>query len=357
MSGRRALRYGPMIWAEDRPRYPTDPGLFPKPRPLEAVPATLDSSFGRIFPGARVQRVRGISTRPFGHYIVLAPNATPWLYAKLLPTHAADRLKQADVLARACAEAGLVVPVLRQCHVLTDLPNSTLLVFDFLSGRAPEPALIDPERLGYDLAVLHAAMRPLGPALGLPSATAAWIGALEHRRRAVLAGQTVAPTPAWAAELLTRWTENAAAALDSPTACHGDLHAGNILISQSGRPMFLDFEDALHSFLWPGFDIAKLIERLFLVPSEGTSENDVTSRVSAMLQSYRKQARMHPLGRRGQMRRALEWHICVSVLVIVTAPNAKSSVWMLELDKMRRLAELHQRHRAWWEEAGESLTR
>jgi len=46
---------------------------------------------------------------------------------------------------------------------------------------------------------------------------------------------------------------------------HGDLNVGNIIFVDD-RPIILDFEDTIHSFFSPIFDIAFILERFILIP-------------------------------------------------------------------------------------------
>ena len=71
---------------------------------------------------------------------------------------------------------------------------------------------------------------------------------------------------------------------EAATPLHGDLNLGNLLILEAG-PVFLDFEDTLHSVLPVSHELALVIERILL--ASPLDEADTVELGGAFLDAYR----------------------------------------------------------------------
>lgn len=119
--------------------------------------------------------------------------------------------------------------------------------------------------------------------------------------------------------------------------CHGDLNLGNICFNNKWGFIFIDFEEALHSFFWPGLDLAKIIERVLLPNAEYLTEQRLTLYINNLVSGYTESSDCS-LGRdffvgNGDLARAMRWHLAYSSYVMADNFEVNGSVWNQELNK------------------------
>ena len=108
---------------------------------------------------------------------------------------------------------------------------------------------------------------------------------------------------------------------------HGDLNAGNVMSSGKGGDVFLDLEEAGHSYFPPLADIAMAIERFILFDAPGKRES--VRRLRSFIAGYMKEAGT-PFSREAgspgrqiaDMIRQIDYH-AVAILLSMSRPERK----------------------------------
>lgn len=232
----------------------------------------------RAWLGARVgwrvvERLPGLSNRSYRLALDAAPGLDTRDVVVRLPgprSHVAvDRARELHA-ARAAAQVGVAPGV---CYAD---PDRGVLVTDWLAGtRHLEAADLDrSDRLNRTVAALarlHAAPVSLGRPLE-PGAVLA-----DYRARCRAMGTALEPG---AATWISR-AEDVAANLPRPARralCHGDLSAGNVLVTSGGAVWVVDFEYAVDAD--PSWDLAEL----------ASSRGIDVATSAALVQAYRAAA-------------------------------------------------------------------
>lgn len=126
--------------------------------------------------------------------------------------------------------------------------------------------------------------------------------------------------------------------------CHGDINLGNILVRHDSTAVFIDLEDALHSAVWPGLDIAKAIERILLPRVSSSDIVQLESAIDALVQAYLTMdgpdlgSGVEPGS--GHLARTMRWHTGLAIVVITSNRHIRSSTIRCELTKFKEVIRL-----------------
>jgi Ser/Thr protein kinase RdoA (MazF antagonist) len=126
---------------------------------------------------------------------------------------------------------------------------------------------------------------------------------------------------------------------------HNDLNAGNVLQDTKGNIWFLDFEEAIWSYLPPYFDIAKVIERFILVNEDWDIQTKITAS-QRLLHTYRV-VRGDNYGMGCSIPVALGWLLGFSWLRMSDLLFDRQAIQHPEVRKFLRLAELLDENELW----------
>ncbi len=288
-------------------------------------------------PGAAPAYLRHFET---GH-----AGARPSCFIKLIPD--VERLHEQHVasLAHRLAAHQVLTPTLRDQVAVAG--GRTAFVYEWVDGVMPEGTDADLAGIGAALAEFHRALARQDEHYRFHERT-------DHRLSELrsLAGSerferywlgTAACGFAW------RMSQAFVAGLDTlreaAQPCHGDLNAGNLLRRDDARIAFLDLEDALHSALWPGLDLARLIERLVLVHATTSDGVQGVGRATRRLvDAYRNAGGaasvMSDESGRGRLAAAMRWHMGLAVLVLTLRVDRESPVCRAEIAKFEEIESL-----------------
>lgn len=322
-------------------RPPARMGLTPDPlKWRDAGPQTVSLIEALDIPRDGVEAVLDANDEPA--YLRITGTGQP-MFIKLIPEGELEKETHAFSLAASLNDISALTPApLWRREVNND---RTAFAYAWTNGRHPTPESTDFRLLGGDIAVLH---RTLG---SLPDS--GWIEARTARRidalLAAMRDQDQAVLRMWrhwepdARRSLDAFAELSPAIRQQGVPIHGDLNPGNILIS-SRKAIFLDLEDATHSALWPGLDLAKIIERLVL-PEIATAGTDwARDSIASLLAGYKANDGLQLCNAAGlTFKKALLWHIGLSV-TLLTEGSFSEEVRYAEMNKFSDLATLVDQH-------------
>jgi Ser/Thr protein kinase RdoA (MazF antagonist) len=167
----------------------------------------------------------------------------------------------------------------------------------FLAGaRHTDGSLGDLTALGASLAAAHRSLRTFPEAEAIRSAA---LTRYQRFARVIAFARETARLEKWErfAELAPWGRENAAwitaMAAESITSfanqpgaqcLHGEIHRANVLFDSAGRAVLLDFEEAVHNFAPPAWDLAYTVQRFCL--HDDPSAPTLRARLSALESGY-----------------------------------------------------------------------
>jgi hypothetical protein len=271
-----------------------------------------------------------------------AGHGVPSCFIKLIPD--VERLHEQEVasLARLLAAQQVLTPTLRDQVAVAD--GRTAFVYEWLEGSMPCGTQAELAGIGAALAGFHRALagqdmrdrcrertegrlRELLSLAGSERFERYWAGSTAHD---------------FACRMSRAFITGFDALREGAQPCHGDLNAGNLLRLEDARIAFLDLEDALHSNLWPGLDLAKLIERLVLVRAE---QDDCSQRVgqaaATLVDAYLDAGGARSVAPdeagRGRLAMAMRWHIGLAVLVLTLRVDRESPICLAEIAKFEEI--------------------
>jgi len=254
----------------------------------------------------------------------------------ILPQHYEHQTRIA-CLEKTLAVMGVQVPVLKQCVPLTQ--GNHAFVYDWIKGIAPEGTVAHLTEIGRALAKLHAALVKVSDQFQMVTQTRVRLAhykalAYDQCFDRYWQGSDVED---FVLKMRNEFLCSLETMSEEALPCHGDLNPGNMLMLRGGVA-FLDFEDACHTVVWPGFDLAKVIERLILphVHEGAIDINQATAYSQSLLSAYSAAAGAPSVRRdevgRGRLATALRWHIGLAVLIL-SAPGTPKLLARAEVQK------------------------
>jgi len=251
-----------------------------------------------------------------------------------------QRARQALLIAGTLGDAGIKVPVFVDSIPLSD--GSVAWIFQWLNGTYPVSRDFDYLALGSTVARVQNALVHSPLAQQVRKNTDARLDALlDWGRSGTFENKVSAPI---SNNMLRHYRDcfvkNNAQITSNCWLTHGDLNPGNILMMKGKGIAILDFEDTLHSCLWPGFDLAKLVERLVLPKIENYGQDWAKQTISGITNGYLdaldedlKEAFAQGPG----LAVAMRWHIGLSLLILTRDYELDSAIVNCEIAKFAKL--------------------
>jgi Ser/Thr protein kinase RdoA (MazF antagonist) len=239
-------------------------------------------------------------------------------------------------ISRHLAAAGVATPELLNRQLL----NNEVLVLSYrwMEGKYPLLPNLDFSKLGRSVAVLHN---------GLASLDSPSMKVVTRRRldRLLLRSDNCSDaTPPPARTMLRRFPNLCEIMLTNAGPTHGDLNPANVLVGNDGIG-FLDFEDVHHMRVWPGSDLAKLLERLVVTRISVFGAPWAEAAAKSLIEGYRGCLSLSmpkmPLGE--ALLEAMRWHLALSLLVLWEAGSDTDPFFGREQEKLFVMANLVER--------------
>lgn len=227
------------------------------------------------------------------------------LFLKVLPESYLDQQMEANRFAVFVQKAGV-----QSNAVISGYPKHlddglVVIAYDWIEGRCLDPSPSELEQFGRQLGHLHVALGHYPSQETVRKNTCARLAAL--REIAERISELKQKESSYLYRLCSLLDENPDIFKPFTEPCqvlHGDLNVGNLRWTESGV-MFLDFEDARHSWLPPRIDVAFALERLALINEPDDSRAFVNAQ--ALLRGYVDVLGRSPFPRVGSLRNSLEW--------------------------------------------------
>lgn len=269
-----------------------------------------------------------------------AEGAEPAWFVKIVGDDELPAARLEADLGRAIATEGVVTPLFAAELALNE--GVSAIIFHWTRGIHPTSGKLDFFALGTSLNRLHRAFANVADRFSIGARTTQRLNDIEQLALSEMFNQRWegCEHECFAFEMRDAFLANLEKMKWGTGAIHGDLNPGNIML-QEETFAFLDFEDTLHSQLWPGLDVAKIIERLILPSVDEKGRNASAADFLALLRGYGLDS--WPADS-PSIREALRWHIGLSVLVITKVFPKDTIVANTEIDKFRLLDNLMKLH-------------
>lgn len=264
-------------------------------------------------------------------------------FIKLIPPSHAEHERLVANLGLSMIARGISTPALREEFLLSD--GTVAFVYEWIEGRPPASSPLEMQLLGHAVARLHRALKLEAQNFETARRTSTRLYELAHlatsRRFADRWQGNEDENFVW--RMRDAFLSEYDSMLTNPSPCHGDLNPGNLLINDEGVPYFIDLEDALHTEVWPGFDLAKIIERLVLPVTNIKNHNHFVRMAETLVESYTDAGGV--LGNNfrlgtGRFARAMRWHLGLAILIITKSENVASSELTREIEKFKTVDRL-----------------
>lgn len=291
--------------------------------------------------GPHLQTVGPAGTRSPRYVRGIAGNGRPLWFAKIVREAELPKAGIEAELTRSLAVEGVAVSAVIAEVDLAD--GAQAHVHDWVPGRHPAAGATDFEGLGAAVSAFHAALGRVAERFGIPARAEERLRDLERIARSPLFDRcwTGSEYRTFAYAMREAFLAHLDAIRTLGAAIHGDLNPGNIIVREDAF-VFLDLEDALHSHLWPGLDLAKVAERLIL-PVAGDDPALARMNVAALCRGYGFDDR-----RRGgpSIPDALRWQTGLAILVMTSEAGSGSAAVRSEMAKFATLEGWLQQHQA-----------
>lgn len=329
-------------------REPIAPSL--SPTALQWEPASIDllSVLVGVFGPQGVFLVAsGTSTVDISYCRMTDADRNVDLFIKIIPKRLASGLRRSGGISDYVYDRGLLTPACRPGFPQVCIDGRMIFAYPFVDGSYLNNSIGDLQMLGGALARLHTTL------VSFPDAHKVARSQRGMRTRMRRKAKELLVDKCWASgELsplrthLLQWLE--IDALLNKSECqviHNDLNAGNVLQDTKGNVWFLDFEEAIWSYLPPYFDIAKVIERFILVNEDWDIQTKITAS-QRLLDTYRV-VRGDNYGMGCSIPVALGWLLGFSWLRMSDLLFDHQAIQHPEVRKFLRLAELLDENELW----------
>ncbi|MBL4784154.1 MAG: phosphotransferase [Cohaesibacteraceae bacterium] len=219
----------------------------------------------------------------------------------------------------------------------------TLCISAFVSLRPPHLEVSDMECLGAALAKLHKTLPDYPDIEQIKSGGIARLNMLATRLDDVLDAPTNYPADASAIPQLASMLDQPFKPATRSNAVHGDLNIGNLAFDiESGSFIFLDFEDALVSWLPQETDLAMMLQRTVL-QQNGSIADKITCG-KALFAAYRSADGPAEIKTAEDLGNYLAWIILRSMTVLCEMHIRGEKVTISEWKKFNQLGTDLQNH-------------
>lgn len=267
----------------------------------------------------------------------------PRLFVKLMKKSCADHERKTAHLARNLVARSVMTPAFAGEIVLSD--GTHAFSYHWIEGRSPSFSVSDMQLLGESVAGLHAAIKCESLNFEIEPRTESRLSELARFAvsPAFLAAWRGRSEESFAILMRDSFLRDLDSMIVGANPCHGDLNPGNIIIGNDGVAYFVDLEDALHTHVWPGLDLAKIIERIVLPASGVAGYVDLVASIETLVDSYVAAGGQLERGFRlgsGKMARAMRWHLGLAVLIVTKNLGSAETWWDIEMEKFRKVDRL-----------------
>ncbi len=268
----------------------------------------------------------------------------PEVFIKRVPSFLVEHESRVARLGLSLAGRGVATPTLRGVLPLDD--GSSAFLYDWIEGQPPSGSAVEMTRLGQAVAGLHRALQQEARNYDIATRTRSrWAGLLKLARSKRFASYWRGSGEedfVWQMRDCFLAEHERMQCEASP--CHGDLHKGNVLIRESDECVFIDLEDALHTAVWPGFDLVKLVERIVLPTLLPLCTSQAEQAISALIQSYVGAGGL-ALGMeitpgQGTIARTMRWHMGLAISVLASIKNVNPEIVRCEISKFKQINKL-----------------
>lgn len=265
-------------------------------------------------------------------------------FVKLVSTSLADRERLIGNLGKEILHRGAATPVLLSVLSLPD--NITAFIYEWVEGSPIGTSLKEMKLFGNALSNLHKTLAHVSGHFDIEFRTQKRLESLAQ----------LASSPCFSTfwedsterEFVFRMRDvflsDLKKMMSHASPCHGDINLGNILVRHDGTAVFIDLEDALHSAVWPGLDIAKAIERILLPRVSSSDIVQLESAIDALVQAYLTMDGQD-LGSgfepgNGHLARTMRWHTGLAIVVMTSNRHFGNSTIRCELTKFNEVIRL-----------------
>lgn len=219
----------------------------------------------KIFPGASsFLKLQSNQIFPFGFFRFCNFDNSE-KFAKIIPSSFSTRHEEGNKIMLWLWGKGIEIYPAENSASPTSLPNCRVIVYPYFDGRYATPSSSDMENLGVALANLHNYLKVY------PNVSEVKLAANVFKRELWNVYEEIKyrynhswPIPSEIKNIILRFAEEFSKPIldNDAQIIHGDLNYGNVLFDKkSNKPIFIDFEDAAHSYGSPLLDLAFVLER------------------------------------------------------------------------------------------------
>lgn len=269
------------------------------------------------------------------------------LFIKIVPKRFAGGLERSGGIPDYLQNCGLLTPACRPGFPKVCIDGRMIFAYPFVAGSYLNDSIGNLQELGSALAKLHNALVNYPEVHKVARSQRCMRTRMRRRARALLdnkcwANGELSP----ARNHLLQWLE--IDPLLDKLECqviHNDLNVGNVLQDTMGNVWFLDFEEAVWSYLPSYFDIAKVIERFILVNEDWDAQVKIAA-TKYLLDAYNF-VRGENRGLGGNIPFALGWLLGFSWLRMSDLLFDREAIQHPEVRKFLSLAELLDKNESW----------
>lgn len=326
-------------------RQPVATSLAPTPIAWEPAPPALRAQLQAVHAAGQHYTAAGLGGA-ISYCRISDPARGMDLFLKLVPRQLATSLQKADAIAAWLANCGLAVPVCLPGYPRACSDGRVMFGYPFIAGHYLSAGSQQMYALGSALGELHRALARYPDARAVARRRNAMRSRLRHQAARLLADASWAGGALTVArQQLADWLVIDAGLRQQPRqVIHNDLNIGNVLQDNHGKLWFLDFEEAVWSYLPAHFDIARAIERFILARTEAASPSSAAAR--QLLQAYAETAGAEP---QRTLTDALRWQLGFSWLRLARLLHDPAATEHPEVRKFLRLGEIVEDSAGWLE--------
>jgi len=285
-------------------RLPARKGLgFQEPDDQKVSGEITDRVLGKCGYTGQLSKLSGQPLELEGYYRL--DQEAHSLFLKVLPEAYLDQQIEANQFAVFVQKAGILSNT-----IISGFPKRlddelVVIAYDWIEGRCLEPSSLELEQFGRQLGRLHQVLACYPEQEAVCNSTFARLADLRDiAKRIILLKPTDSPYLQRLCRLLDDKPDIFKPFEEPCQVLHGDLNVGNLRYTASGV-VFLDFEDARHSWFPPRVDVAFALERLALINEQ--DDNRAFTNAQALLKGYVDVFGRSPFSRAGSLRETLEW--------------------------------------------------
>ena len=228
-----------------------------------------------------------VGSPPGAFYRVCGERSLPsCVFVRRVTKQRLGSFRYATALARWLADHGVSTNPVVSEHSCLDGSGDIFAVSPYVDWRPPSANQADAERLGEVMAHLHETLAVHPDRARWEETTRLRVTGLSKIRKDVASGVLDAAFAGEAVHQICSRCDADFNNFDLPSVpLHGDPHSFNLLMHRDGSGVTLiDFEDVFHSVLPAVYDLAVIVERVFLVQEQ---DNQVVSHlIDKFLYSY-----------------------------------------------------------------------